>query len=30
MLGHLTDAFLLSAVSLATDSERKRNSNPGS
>jgi predicted AAA+ superfamily ATPase len=28
MLGHLTDAFLLSAVSLATDSERKRNSNP--
>jgi predicted AAA+ superfamily ATPase len=28
MLGHLTDAFLLSAVSLATDSERQRNSNP--
>lgn len=28
MLGHLTDAFLLSAVSLATESERKRNSNP--
>ena len=28
MLGHLTDAFMLSAVSLATDSERKRNSNP--
>jgi predicted AAA+ superfamily ATPase len=28
MLGHLTDAFLLSAVWLATDSERKRNSNP--
>jgi hypothetical protein len=28
MLGHLTDAFLLSAVALATDSERKRNSNP--
>lgn len=28
LLGHLTDAFLLSAVSLATDSERKRNSNP--
>ncbi len=28
MLGHLTDAFLLSAVSLAADSERKRNSNP--
>jgi predicted AAA+ superfamily ATPase len=28
MLGHLTDAFLLSAVPLATDSERKRNSNP--
>jgi hypothetical protein len=28
MLGHLLDAFLLSAVSLATDSERKRNSNP--
>jgi predicted AAA+ superfamily ATPase len=28
MLGHLTDAFLLSAVPLATDSERRRNSNP--
>ena len=28
MLGHLLDAFLLSAVLLATDSERKRNSNP--
>ena len=28
MLGHLTDAFLLSAVPIATDSERKRNSNP--
>jgi hypothetical protein len=28
MLGHLVDAFLLSAVPLATDSERKRNSNP--
>lgn len=28
MLGYLTDAFLISAVSLATDSERKRNSNP--
>src|SRR5712692_2813883 len=28
MLGHLLDAFLLSAVPLATDSERKRNSNP--
>lgn len=28
MLSHLTDAFLLSAVSVATDSERKRNSNP--
>jgi predicted AAA+ superfamily ATPase len=28
MLGYLTDAFLLSAVSLATESERKRNSNP--
>jgi len=28
MLGHLTDAFLLSAVPLASDSERKRNSNP--
>ncbi|MGH7151365.1 MAG: ATP-binding protein [Planctomycetota bacterium] len=28
LLGHLGDAFLLSAVSLATDSERKRNSNP--
>jgi len=28
MLGHLMDAFLLSAVPLATDSERRRNSNP--
>jgi hypothetical protein len=28
MLGHLQDAFLLSAVPLATDSERQRNSNP--
>lgn len=28
MLGYLTDAFLISAVSLATNSERKRNSNP--
>jgi predicted AAA+ superfamily ATPase len=28
MLGHLLDAFLLSAVRLATESERKRNSNP--
>lgn len=28
MLSHLTDAFLISSVSLATDSERKRNSNP--
>jgi predicted AAA+ superfamily ATPase len=28
MLGYLVDAFLLSAVPLATDSERKRNSNP--
>jgi hypothetical protein len=28
MLGHLTDAFLLSSVWLATDSERQRNSNP--
>jgi predicted AAA+ superfamily ATPase len=28
LLGHLTDAFLLTAVLLATDSERKRNSNP--
>jgi predicted AAA+ superfamily ATPase len=28
MLGHLTDAFLVSAVWLATDSERQRNSNP--
>ena len=28
LLGHLTDAFLLSAVWLATESERKRNSNP--
>jgi predicted AAA+ superfamily ATPase len=28
MLGHLLDAFLISAVPLATESERKRNSNP--
>ncbi len=28
MLSHLLDAFLLSAVPLATDSERQRNSNP--
>lgn len=28
MLGHLIDAFLLSAVPMATESERKRNSNP--
>jgi predicted AAA+ superfamily ATPase len=28
MLGHLADAFLLSAVPLATESERQRNSNP--
>jgi hypothetical protein len=28
MLGHLLDAFLLGSVPLATDSERKRNSNP--
>lgn len=28
MLGQLIDAFLLSAVSLATESERQRNSNP--
>ncbi|MFH1807637.1 MAG: ATP-binding protein [Pseudomonadota bacterium] len=28
MLGHLVDAFLIGAVSLATESERKRNSNP--
>lgn len=28
MFGHLTDAFLLAAVPLATDSERQRNSNP--
>lgn len=28
MLDHLTDAFLLSTVPLATESERKRNSNP--
>lgn len=27
-LGHLVDAFLLSEVPLATDSERQRNSNP--
>ena len=28
LLGHLLDAFLLSSVPLATDSERQRNSNP--
>lgn len=28
MLGHLTDAFLIGAVPLATESERRRNSNP--
>ena len=28
LLGHLTDAFLLSGVALATESERTRNSNP--
>ncbi len=28
MLAHLTDAFLISAVPLASDSERQRNSNP--
>lgn len=28
MLAHLIDAFLVSAVSLATESERQRNSNP--
>jgi len=28
LLGHLLDAFLLSTVPLATDSERQRNSNP--
>ena len=28
LFGHLTDAFLCSAVPLATDSERQRNSNP--
>ena len=28
MLGHLLDAFLLSTVPLATESERQRNSNP--
>ncbi len=28
LLNHLTDAFLLSLVPLATDSERKRNTNP--
>lgn len=28
MLGHLLDAFLLGAVPLASESERKRNSNP--
>ncbi len=28
LFGHLVDAFLLSAVPIATDSERRRNSNP--
>ena len=28
MLGHLLDAFLLTAVPIATESERQRNSNP--
>lgn len=28
LLGHLIDAFLVSSVPLATDSERRRNSNP--
>ena len=28
MLGHLIDAFLISTVSIATESERQRNSNP--
>ena len=28
LLGHLLDAFLISTVSIATDSERRRNSNP--
>lgn len=28
MMGHLQDAFLISAVALATASERRRNSNP--
>ncbi len=28
LLGHLLDAFLISTVPLATDSERRRNSNP--
>lgn len=28
LLGHLLDAFLISAVPLATESERQRNSNP--
>lgn len=28
LLGHLLDAFLLSAVPMATESERQRNSNP--
>ena len=28
MLDHLTDAFLISAVPIATDSERRRNTNP--
>ncbi len=28
IVGHLTDAFLIGAVTLSTESERKRNSNP--
>ncbi len=28
LLGHLTDAFLISALSIATDSERQRHANP--
>ncbi|MEW6511685.1 MAG: ATP-binding protein [Bacteroidota bacterium] len=28
MLGYLVDAFLISAIPISTDSERKRNSNP--
>ena len=28
MLGHLIDAFLISAIPMATESERQRNSNP--